>query len=1065
MTDKQASKLKKVFIGMLLLIVGVFSLLILRPETAKAAGGQNLTDANPAIIDNISVNKNTVSNGQNLQITVTFSEKKEDQIQPGDYIEIKLPPALVGYTATKTLMNNEGQALGTVYVSNGEAKIVFNNGIDGQTLQDVKGWFTFTVQAHATTNGTTSTTNGNTITHTVNTHWGVPNITPPKVSINSNHGTGQGTGGAPVKPSVDVNNQKFTKSGYMGTGGNVNWQISGVTPNGTGEISIVDNLSKGQTFNQNTFAFRIKDQYGNVTVLNYKQFQSELNGSIDVSSSTPQTVTFTFDADLLDGSAWEIDYRGMVSDHSIPSLSNSAKMTYNTTDGSKKSVQTSKTVSNTLISGGISGIIPKNGVVLQKVDDQGNNLQGATFELTGNGKTENTTSDADGKITFTGLTNGKTYTISETQAPTGYEKINGTISVTIENGEPKITYDGQTVTNKIMQITDKKTVGKATIKKTNSSGKALSGATFTLTNSKTGLQSNVTTDTNGDAVFDNLEPGNYTVQETQAPTGYQTDGTVYNLTVNNDGTVSSSDLKGSNGNYTVVDQTEASFSFKKANANNTKGLQGAVFQLQSLIYDPQTGEGTVVATATSNADGTVTFNNVPNGQYILVEIMAPDGYKVDTLGAGSVDVQNGKVTMLGMNNSTYAKVWTDEAYKGNFSFTKIASDTKKGLAGATFNLSGNGFEQKATSDSTGKVSFTNIPDGTYTLTETNAPSDYEKLTKTYQVTLKNGKATSNLPSNNELVDEKNQSSSSSSKSSSSSLSSSKSSSSSLVISSSSSKSSSSSLVSSSSSSKSSSSSLSSSSSSSKPSSSSLVNSSSSSKSSSSSLASSSSSSKSSSSSLASSSSSSKSSSSSLVSSSSSSKSSSSSLINSSSSNITVSSGSSSTIVPVGQSSSSSQTLTPVPSSSSKASVPVMNSSSSTAASISTPVMNSSSSTAASIPTPVMSSSTSSQSLVPAPVESSSSSVNVISSSNETSTAPLAPVATPVQSSSSSAQGASSNADTSIGKQNGNSENGTGKGKSQGVLPQTGDQTEGVLAVIAGIVLVGIVGMIVYRKQQ
>lgn len=531
MTDKQASKFKKVFIGMLLLIVGVLSLLILKPETAKAAGGQNLTDATSAIIDNISVNKNTVSNGQNLQITVTFSEKKEDQIQPGDYIEIKLPPALVGYTATKTLMNNEGQALGTVYVSNGEAKIVFNNGIDGQTLQDVKGWFTFTVQAHATTNGTTSTTNGNTITHTVNTHWGVPNITPPKVSINSNHGTGQGTGGTPVKPSVDVNNQKFTKSGYMGTGGNVNWQISGVTPNGTGEISIVDNLSKGQTFNQNTFAFRIKDQYGNVTVLNYKQFQSELNGSIDVSSSTPQTVTFTFDADLLDGSAWEIDYRGMVSDHSIPSLSNSAKMTYNTTDGSKKSAQTSKTVSNTSISGGISGTIPKNGVVLQKVDDQGNNLQGATFELTGNGKTENATSDADGKITFTGLTNGKTYTISETQAPTGYEKINGTISVTIENGEPKITYDGQTVTNKIMQITDKKTVGKATIKKTNSSGKALSGATFTLTNSKTGLQSNVTTDTNGDAVFDNLEPGNYTVQETQAPTGYQTDGTVYNLTV------------------------------------------------------------------------------------------------------------------------------------------------------------------------------------------------------------------------------------------------------------------------------------------------------------------------------------------------------------------------------------------------------------------------------------------------------------------------------------------------------------------------------------------------------
>ena len=79
---------------------------------------------------------------------------------------------------------------------------------------------------------------------------------------------------------------------------------------------------------------------------------------------------------------------------------------------------------------------------IKKVDEKGDSLVGATFELTGamSGKRESTseTSDSNGLMKFTDLVglDGKysgTFQLSETSAPAGYTPLSGSITINLEN--------------------------------------------------------------------------------------------------------------------------------------------------------------------------------------------------------------------------------------------------------------------------------------------------------------------------------------------------------------------------------------------------------------------------------------------------------------------------------------------------------------------------------------------------------------------------------------------------------------------------------------------------------
>lgn len=236
------------------------------------------------------------------------------------------------------------------------------------------------------------------------------------------------------------------------------------------------------------------------------------------------------------------------------------------------------------------------------------------------------------------------------------------------------------------------------------------------------------------------------------------------------------------------------------------GIESAI--MSNDISNDQTPMARIVYTITyqtslSKAEQDENWNN-------SVQQTNPNGSKTNTATGTIVNRWNGQVTGTQPKNS--------------FKLQKVTKDGDKiiGLAGATFSVSGNGVNETATSNGAGIVEVTDLKPGTYTVKEVSAPKGYTINNETLTVTIDNNGETKISANGSDITkaafvyDTKASSSSSSSSSSNKSISNSvksSSSSSSMKNSSSSKKSSSSSLKSSSSSKKISSSSVKSSSSS------------------------------------------------------------------------------------------------------------------------------------------------------------------------------------------------------------------------------------------------------------
>ncbi|KPG71746.1 SpaA isopeptide-forming pilin-related protein [Enterococcus sp. RIT-PI-f] len=156
--------------------------------------------------------------------------------------------------------------------------------------------------------------------------------------------------------------------------------------------------------------------------------------------------------------------------------------------------------------------------------DEKTPLAGARFALSSQGSnTKYGVSNENGKLSFTGLMPGD-YLLEETVAPNGYQisastwtftiDING--QVTDEQNEFSVDSDGITI-NK--EVTNPLKAFDLVVKKVNEVGKAIEGATFTLTNQETQELLEATVQTNT-FTFVGLTPGIYELEETEAPENY-----------------------------------------------------------------------------------------------------------------------------------------------------------------------------------------------------------------------------------------------------------------------------------------------------------------------------------------------------------------------------------------------------------------------------------------------------------------------------------------------------------------------------------------------------------------
>ncbi|HGA0508312.1 TPA: SpaA isopeptide-forming pilin-related protein [Bacillus pacificus] len=141
--------------------------------------------------------------------------------------------------------------------------------------------------------------------------------------------------------------------------------------------------------------------------------------------------------------------------------------------------------------------------------------------------------------------------------------------------------------------------------------------------------------------------------------------------------------------------------------------------LKDAKFDVIDKDNNVVATVTTNEKGIAEVKDLPFGDYFVKEISAPEGYiKVDTPEKVTIDKTN--IIEFVMKN-------TKKVDNGQFKLLKKDSESGQLLPGAKFDVidkDGNVVETIIT-DGKGEALSKQLPVGTYTLKEVEAPKGYE----------------------------------------------------------------------------------------------------------------------------------------------------------------------------------------------------------------------------------------------------------------------------------------------------------------------------------------------------
>lgn len=352
-------------------------------------------------------------------------------------------------------------------------------------------------------------------------------------------------------------------------------------------------------------------------------------------------------------------------------------------------------------------------------------LAGVTITRTGSindpaGASLTTVTGADGAFSFT-VPFG-TYTLSET-VPAGFAQTAppapGTISSTITFAQR--TVSGLLFGNRPLTAT----IGGVKFNDLNGNGvrdagePGLPGVTIRVTDAAGGVRT-LTTDATGAFSFTGLPAGAYVVSEV-VPAGFvQTapaaPGT-FTQTVTAGQTVSNLLF----GNRAAVGMVTGN-KFNDLNGNGVRdagepGLAGVTIRL--------TDSAGVVRTTTTDASGAFSFADVAPGSYVVSEVV-PGGF-VQTAPAapGTIAITlaaGGSQTGLLFGNRASTSPTDTGSISGrkilDFNGNGIFDGTDRGFEGIVFELrDAGGTVRRATSNANGDFTFSNLPAGTYVLTE------------------------------------------------------------------------------------------------------------------------------------------------------------------------------------------------------------------------------------------------------------------------------------------------------------------------------------------------------------
>ncbi len=295
----------------------------------------------------------------------------------------------------------------------------------------------------------------------------------------------------------------------------------------------------------------------------------------------------------------------------------------------------------------------------------------------------------------------------------------------------------------------------------------LPGAGFKLTNNE-GFMDYALTNAQGELAFNKLKPGHYFLEETLTPKGYTPPTTVWDLTIDADGTVTVEN-PGTDGLIEGGPKTVTVWNRKKPVENplmdfpnlpnriqfTKQGEQGVLLPgAKFKLYKASNSAGpfeedTSRKETVSGEDGTFGYEALAPGYYEVRETEAPSGYAKPNQAVASfqVNAETGEIQDLKINGRTPAgehiiynqrpmKLLLDkvdehfQAIQRGKVLLHLAADANnqntvpQGLRDIELDLSQPGPYSREIPDDL---------DGTYVLTETNPPAGYIKTTNRYYI--------------------------------------------------------------------------------------------------------------------------------------------------------------------------------------------------------------------------------------------------------------------------------------------------------------------------------------------
>lgn len=336
---------------------------------------------------------------------------------------------------------------------------------------------------------------------------------------------------------------------------------------------------------------------------------------------------------------------------------------------------------------------PRPGIKVYKYDKETKMpLEGATFEIRRDGQVLATVkTDVNGNAGLYDLPKGF-YQVVETEPPQGYLRDEQVHEVYIDP-----TADPTQLIREV-NVANTKKLSIRIVKIDKETKVPLSGWKFDVYYNDAHLTT-VTTNQNGEAMVENLQPGTYRVKETGGDTEH------YNMDAGEQ-TVELVKDQAEIPTLTFANTIKKHFGIYKIDAETHKPIEGVTFE----IYK----DGKLLGNYTTGADGRIWLPYAEPGTYQAQEVITDPKY-----------VLNEKVFTI-ENNSEYPTFFTiPNVMKKDITVTKIDKDTGKPLQGVVFQ----GFKDGKsigyfTTGADGKFTISYADSGTYTFKEYHTLAGY-----------------------------------------------------------------------------------------------------------------------------------------------------------------------------------------------------------------------------------------------------------------------------------------------------------------------------------------------------